>query len=124
MIPSVVAPTCQMITAVLYLVPIVLFVDGTGAFVTYSWKTLFAITGLGAMGTASAFVLYYRILYSGGASAVAMGIYLAPIFGTLFGVIFMKEELGLHVYFAAALILLGMMTVNGHFRQPFLQKTS
>lgn len=117
-LPPVVAPASQLITSTLYLVPMALYLEGPSQFIVLSWSTNAAIAGLGLMGTAAAFVLYYRILHRSGANAVSMGIYLTPIFGTLFGVLFLGEELGLHVYVAALMILMGMMIVNGALKLP------
>ncbi|MGK0184178.1 MAG: drug/metabolite transporter (DMT)-like permease [Halioglobus sp.] len=117
-LPPVVAPASQLLTSALYLIPLSLYLEGPSQFFTLSWSTTAAIAGLGLMGTAAAFVLYYRILHRSGANAVSMGIYLTPIFGTFFGVLFLNEELGLHVYVAAGMILVGMMIVNGALKLP------
>jgi drug/metabolite transporter (DMT)-like permease len=42
--------------------------------------------------------------------------YLVPIFGLILGVLILNEQLGWNAYAGCALILVGVMIVNGVFR--------
>ena len=65
------------------------------------------------LGTAVAFVVYYRLLETAPASYVSMTTYIIPVFGVILGVLVLKEQLTWHAYAGFALILLGVMIVNG-----------
>ena len=122
-LPPLVAPAGQMILAALYLLPLSLILERP---YTLSLPTLPAIgsmLALGTLGTAVAFVVYYRLLETAPASYVSMTTYIIPVFGVILGVLVLKEELTWHAYAGFALILLGVMIVNGllklRWKRPF-----
>jgi drug/metabolite transporter (DMT)-like permease len=76
------------------------------------------------LGTAVAFVVYYRLLETAPASYVSMTTYLIPVFGVILGVLVLNEKLTWYAYAGFALILLGVMIVNGLLklkREPAMQ---
>jgi len=78
-----------------------------------SLSALGALAALGVLGTAVAFVVYYRLLETAPASYVSMTTYVIPVFGVILGVLVLNEQLTWHAYAGFALILLGVMIVNG-----------
>jgi drug/metabolite transporter (DMT)-like permease len=50
-----------------------------------------------------------------GATTLSMVTYMIPIVATILGVVVLHEQLGWHVYIACALIITGVMAVNGVF---------
>jgi drug/metabolite transporter (DMT)-like permease len=77
---------------------------------------------LSVFGTGLAFVVYYRIMEHTSATYVPMVTYLVPVFGVILGVLILKEQLGWNAYLGCALILLGVMIVNGVFRVATWQR--
>jgi drug/metabolite transporter (DMT)-like permease len=103
----------QLLTSLLYLVPLALIfesplTDIPAASMT-TWRSILAVA---ILGTAFAFLLYFRILAKQGVAAVAMVTYLLPIVGTLLGVVFLHESLHPFFIIAAACILAGVVLVN------------
>ncbi|MBP6103904.1 MAG: DMT family transporter [Gammaproteobacteria bacterium] len=103
----------QLLTSLLYLVPLALvFESPLKDIPAASLATWSAILAVAILGTALAFLLYYRILAKQGVAAVAMVTYLLPIVGTILGVLFLHESLHPLFIIAAACILAGVVLVN------------
>lgn len=106
-LPRLVAPTCQLTMSALCLIPLIFLAP-----IEFSWAGIGAVMGLGVLCTAGAFILYYRILEHSGAAYLSMCGYLFPLFGTIWGALFLGERLPPEAYFAGILILFGMYLVN------------
>ncbi len=112
-LPPLVAPAGQMIMATIYLLPLSLLVERPFSLPPLSLQALGSMLALGVFGTAVAFVVYYRLLETAPASYVSMTTYVIPVFGVILGVLVLNEQLTWHAYAGFALILLGVMIVNG-----------
>lgn len=115
-LPPLVAPTAQLMMAAIFLLPVSLVLDKPFTLALPGWPALGGLLGLSLWGTAVAFAVYYHILEKMNATDLAMVTYLIPIFGIALGVIVLGETLSWNVYLGCALILLGVMTVNGVFQ--------
>jgi drug/metabolite transporter (DMT)-like permease len=115
-LPPLVAPTSQMLLATLYLLPLSLLFDRPFSLPAPSLAAAGSILAL-ALLTTIAFIVYYRLVQTADASYASMVTYLAPIFGVLLGVMVLGERLAWNAFVAFALILLGVMVVNGVFRE-------
>jgi len=115
-LPPLVAPTMQMMLASLYLVPLVLWLDRPLGMSLPSLPALGSWLALGVLGTALAFIVYYRLIETADASYVSMVTYIVPVFGVLLGVLVLHERLSWNTYLGFGLILLGVMAVNGVFK--------
>ena len=114
--PSMVAPTGQMLLATLFLIPLVFLVDRPFSQPMPSFKAAGSVVALAVFGTTLAFIVYYRLMETADASYTSMVTYLLPIFGILLGVLVLGERLGWNDYAGFALILTGVMIVNGSFK--------
>lgn len=112
-LPPLVAPTTQMLLASLFILPLALVVERPFTLPMPSFAALASLLALGVFGTSIAFVLYYRLMERADASYVSMVTYIIPVFGMLLGVLVLGERLTWHAYAGFALILLGVMLVNG-----------
>ncbi len=63
---------------------------------------------LGAVGTAAAYLLFYRLIGEIGATASSTVTYLIPVVAVVVGVIFLQEWVGWHTLAGAAVVLLGV----------------
>ncbi len=115
-LPPLVAPAGQMIMATIYLLPLSLLVDRPFSLALPTLPAIGSMLALGVLGTAVAFVVYYRLLETAPASYVSMTTYVIPVFGVILGVLVLNEQLTWHAYAGFALILLGVMIVNGLLR--------
>ncbi|MDM8531294.1 DMT family transporter [Anaerolineales bacterium HSG25] len=114
--PPLVAPTAQLGLAGVYMLPLVLWVDKSYAMPMPSWQAIGSILFLAIFGTAIAFVIYYAAVERISASSLSMVTYIIPIIGTFLGVVVLNEQLTWFVYAGCALIILGVMIVNGVFK--------
>ncbi len=79
------------------------------------WSSVFA---LALLGTAFAFMLYYRILIRQGVAMLSMVTYLLPVVASVLGILFLEEEVGMPFALATLLILTGIVMVNRKVRLP------
>lgn len=114
-LPPLVAPTAQLAMATVYLLPISLLVEQPYRLPLPSWTSAGSLIALALIGTALAFVLYYRIIERTSATYLSMVTYLVPVFGITLGVVVLDEQLQWNAYVGCALILMGVMVVNGLF---------
>ncbi len=115
-LPPLVGPAAQLTMASLYLVPLSLTIERPYLLPTPSWTAVGSLLTLAIFGTALAFVIYYRIMENANATHLSMVTYLVPIVGTLLGVVVLHERPGWNAYLGCALIILGVMIVNGFFK--------
>jgi drug/metabolite transporter (DMT)-like permease len=118
-LPPLVAPAAQLLVATLYLIPLMFFIDHPLQLPAPSWQAVTSLLGLSFFGTAIAFVVYYHVLEMTSATNLSMVTYLIPVIGVILGVVFLNEKFGWNAYLGCALILLGVMVVNGVFNQIF-----
>ncbi len=110
--PPLVVPTLQFASSLIYLIPLAFLFEPTSAVFDASLSAWGCVLGIAIFGTALAYTLYYHIVAQYGATALSSVCYFLPIFGALFGLIFLKEHIGLSFCIATILILSGVMLVN------------
>jgi drug/metabolite transporter (DMT)-like permease len=115
--PLAVAAGSQLATAVMLVVPAVLW-----------WPTVAPSAGdwmiaalLAVFGTALGYILYFRLIaHAGPTNAVAVT-YLIPLFAVLWGGIFLGERLTLPIVAGCAIIFLGTALATGVVAPRFLR---
>ena len=70
-----------------------------------------SVAALGILCTAIAYVVYFRLIEQIGAAPTLTVTYLIPLFGVLWGVMFLDERIGVHHVAGAAMILAGIALV-------------
>jgi drug/metabolite transporter (DMT)-like permease len=70
-----------------------------------------SVATLGILCTALAYVVYFRLIEQIGAAPTLTVTYLIPLFGVLWGVVFLDERIGVHHVGGAAMILAGITLV-------------
>ncbi|NLG50730.1 MAG: EamA family transporter [Chloroflexi bacterium] len=108
--PPLVASLGQVSTGFLFFVPLSLVEQPWT--MRPSGQAILALLGLAVLGTALAYILYYRLLQGIGATGTSLVTYIAPIFGVFWGWTILGERLSWHAFAALALILVGMLLVN------------
>ncbi len=105
----------QMITGALIMTPLALVFDGvpdssisTGA--ALGWA------GLGVFSSGFAYIIYFTLVQRISATSVALVGYLIPIVATVLGWAVLDEALGINLFAGMALIIVGIMAVNGTLR--------
>ncbi len=110
---SPLVPATGMLTcsAVLSL-PLALWVDQFWT-VQPTSTTVWALLGLALVSTAFAYILYFTILASAGATNISLVTLLIPLTALLLGVVFLDEQLTTALLIGMALVFAGLLTVDG-----------
>ncbi len=74
--------------------------------------TWFALVWLGLLGSSLAYMLYYHLIQTIGATRTTMVTYVLPVVGVALGVVFLQELLSLQIVAGTGLILAGVYMVN------------
>ncbi len=81
-----------------------------------------SVLGLALACTAFAYLLYFRLIASVGAVRTVSVTFLVPVFGLLWGVIFLHEPIYLNTVGGLGIILLGILLIGGRARKAVGQK--
>lgn len=95
------------------LLPLALLVDRPWTLPTPSAGAIAALIGVAAISTALAYVLYFRVLATAGATNLALVTFLIPVSAILLGALFLDETLAPRHFLGMALIGLGLAAIDG-----------
>lgn len=105
--------TGQLAAATLVLLPPTLIAEHPWNLPVPTPGVIAALLGLATVSTALAYVLYFRLLASAGATNLLLVTLLVPISATLLGSLFLGEPLVPHQAAGMALIGAGLVTIDG-----------
>ncbi len=111
--PPLVAPTGQIITALILLTPLSLIIDKPFTMPAPSLTAIGALLLLTILSTVVAFILYFRIMEAVSATEMSLTTYLNPVIAAILGVIILGETFGPSTFIGSGLIILGAAVVNG-----------
>ena len=106
-VPPLLIASGTMAGGALVMAPILIFSGSSLSGV--SQDAWLAIILLGVVSTGIAYILFYRLIDNIGPIKAMMVTYLIPIFGVLFGHIFLAEQVYLNMLFGGLLILIGVL---------------
>jgi drug/metabolite transporter (DMT)-like permease len=112
-VPPTVTSTGQMTASTLIMLPLVLVYDGLPDIASIDTGIWLAILGLGLLSTAFAYILYFSIVRTAGATNASLVTLIVPVSAILLGTIFLGEHLAAHDFMGMALIALGLLTIDG-----------
>ena len=107
------AATGQVIASSVILLPLVMVVDRPWTLPAPSLGATAALIGVAAISTALAYVLYFRILATAGATNLLLVTFLIPVSAILLGTLFLGEVLQAKHFAGMALIGLGLAAIDG-----------
>ncbi len=116
MTPLLVATGCQLGSS-LVLLPFAFYYWPSQAPSVGAWSSAL---GLAVLSTAIALVLYLRLIQNFGVTKSISVTYLIPLFGVLWGYLFLGEAVSLSMVFGGVLILMGIALSTGSFTVPKL----
>ncbi|GGX64114.1 ABC transporter permease [Litorimonas cladophorae] len=119
--PLIIA-TGQVSMATLILLPLVLIVDRPWVDFTMPFQAIWAILGLAFFSTVIAYILYFRLIASAGATNAALVTFLIPISAILLGVTFLNETFSALQAAGMSLIGLGLLVMDGRIFRRFRTK--
>lgn len=112
-----VAAAGMLTGAFLLLLPVVLVVDGVPS-LDLRLTTWGAIGYASILGTAAAYLLYYRVLGAVGAGNLLIVTLIIPPIAIVLGAVVLGEALPFRAFFGFALLAVGLVTVNGRLPRP------
>lgn len=118
-VPAPIIAAGQLSASTILMIPLVWLVHGPGAIVAGSGHVWAAILALALLSTAFAYILYFRILASAGATNASLVTLIVPASAILLGVIFLGETLEPFEVIGMVLIGLGLITIDGRVFRRF-----
>jgi drug/metabolite transporter (DMT)-like permease len=111
--PPLVTATGQVTASSLTLLPLGLLVDRPWLSPLPGMRTWAAVSGLAVLCTALAYVIYFRVLGSAGASNLLLVTLLMPVNAVLLGVALLGEHIEARHVAGMALIAVGLAVIDG-----------
>jgi drug/metabolite transporter (DMT)-like permease len=112
MTPLVVA-TGQVITAAILMLPVMLIADHPWTLAAPGWDAWAGAIGLAIPSTAVAYFFYFRLIDRAGASNAMLVAFIMPVVAIILGVVALGETVEPKEIAGAALIALGLASIDG-----------
>ena len=116
-IKPVVTATGQVTASSLILIPLAIFYDHPFSMPMPGVEIWLAIFALAFLSTALAYILYFRILSTAGATNVLLVTLLVPISAILLGTVILGEQLELKHMVGMGMIGIGLLSIDGRIFQ-------
>lgn len=112
-IPPVATATGQLTASAVLLLPLMVLVDHPWTLPMPSYSTIAALVGLALLSTAIAYIIYFRILQTAGATNLLLVTFLIPVSAILLGTFVLGEMLQPKHLMGMALIGVGLAAIDG-----------
>lgn len=112
-VPAAVTAAGQLTASSLIALPLSLLADRPWALTIPPLEVLLAILALALLSTAFAYILYFRVIATAGATNASLVTLLVPPSAILLGVLFLRERLSLSEFAGMALIGFGLVILDG-----------
>ncbi len=89
------------------------FLPGLPPAAAFTLNVTVAVLGISLLGSAVAFILYFRLMSDIGPTRTQTVCWITPLFGVLFGIVFLGEELRAAMVAGGALVIAGTALVGG-----------
>ena len=116
--------TGQLTASTLMLTPLALAVDHSWTLTQPSFAAWSAIAGLAILSTALAYLIFFRILASSGATNLLLVTFLIPISAVLLGFLFLGEQLEARHLVGMACIGAGLAAIDGRLLARLSRQTA
>lgn len=119
-VPALVSAAGSQIAAAIVLTPLALWFWPAESPGRLAWAAAIAL-GVGC--TAFAFLIFFRLIANVGAARAVTVTFLIPLFGIIWGSIFLAERLDAGMLFGGAIVVLGTALATGVLRWPSSRPT-
>lgn len=109
----------SMWAAVIVVLPLLLFIPVRDP---VTLPISLSVLALGIVCTGFAYLLYFRLVKDDGPASALSVTFLVPLFGILWGRLFLGEEIGINTLLGALLVITGTILVTGFSFQKILNK--
>ncbi|MEF0940095.1 DMT family transporter [Rhizobium sp. BR 362] len=103
----------QVTASTILLLPVALLIDHPWTLSMPATETLVALAGLAILSTAIAYVLFFRILATAGATNLMLVTFLIPVSAILLGALILGEQLQPKHFIGMAMIAVGLAAIDG-----------
>ena len=103
----------QVTASTIMLLPLVFFLERPDQLANPSNEVWLAVIGLGAFSTALAYILFFNVLSSAGATNVTLVAFLVPVTAILLGWLVLDEQLNIEHFAGMLFIGLGLAAIDG-----------
>ncbi|ADM08369.1 hypothetical protein PB2503_01452 [Parvularcula bermudensis HTCC2503] len=103
----------QVTMSSLLLLPLALKVDGSFGQSVPGWGPVLSIIGIASLSTALAFIIYFHLLSTVGATNLVLVTFLIPISAIILGLLFLGEALTAPQIMGMAIIGIGLSLIDG-----------
>lgn len=103
----------QVTASGLIMLPLAFWLEGAGTLAAAGPGTWSAILGLALLSTSLAYIIYFRLLATAGATNLLLVTLLVPASAILLGVLFLNETLSVTQFAGLGLIALGLSAIDG-----------
>lgn len=111
--PTLSVAAGQTLCSSALMLPLMLLTAGSGLGQGVAVSSILALLGLGVLSTALAYLLYFRILPSAGATNLTLVTFLVPISAIALGWLILAERLSQEQTLGMAFIALGLAAIDG-----------
>ena len=111
--------TGQVSASTIMLIPVTLIIEQPWTLSQPGFETWSSIIALAIASTAVAYILYFRILASSGATNLSLVTFLVPVSAIILGILFLDESLQLKHLIGMGLIGAGLAAIDGRFMRLF-----
>lgn len=112
-VPPILTAAGQVTASGLIMLPLAFWLEGAGALAAAGPGTWGAILGLALFSTSLAYIIYFRLLATAGATNLLLVTLLVPASAILLGVLFLNEALSVTQFAGLGLIALGLSAIDG-----------
>lgn len=112
-VPPVIVATGQLTASTIIMAPVVLLWNGVDGQLAASAPVWAAVFALALLSTAFAYILYFGLVRSAGATNASLVTLIVPVSAILLGLIFLGERLEFFEVAGMVLIGLGLVTIDG-----------
>lgn len=112
-VPPPVLATGQLTASTVIMVPAILLTTGPAGLFSASVPVWAAVLGLALLSTAFAYILYFNLVASAGATNASLVTLIVPVSAILLGIAFLGERIEMFELLGMVLIALGLVTIDG-----------
>ncbi|WP_048648111.1 DMT family transporter [Nitratireductor soli] len=116
-VPPPVIAAGQLTASSIIMVPLVLALYGAGGLFTFSTGVWAAVIALAVLSTTFAYLIYFHVLATAGATNASLVTFIVPVSAILLGAVFLHERLESFEFAGMALIAVGLVTIDGRLLQ-------
>jgi drug/metabolite transporter (DMT)-like permease len=121
-IPPIMTATGQLTGSTVLMLPVALFMNTSTEVAQPGLPTILAILFLAFFSTAFAYILYFRLLASAGATNLSLVTFLVPVGAILLGGLFLAETLTGNQIVGMLLIAVGLAAIDGRLFNLFRRR--